>query len=113
MDQLIAICNDGLQYPLNLSPTDYPEYVLLLFLQQLNLNQHRLFSTEEKSELIFRDLDNDGESKLATFVVCRQMIAGVLTKSVPLLLQTTRLHFLRMTHADEGDLTSFLENQHQ
>lgn len=66
MDRLIAICNDGMQYPLNLSPTDYPEYVLLLVLQQLNLNQHRLFSSEEKSELNFRDLDNDGESQLPT-----------------------------------------------
>ena len=66
MDQLIAFCNDGLQYPLNLSPRDYPEYVLLSFFQLLNLNQHRLFSSEEKSELNFRDLDNDGESQLAT-----------------------------------------------
>lgn len=113
MDRLIAVCNDGLQYPLTLSPTHYPEYVLLLLLQQLNLNQHRLFSTEEKSELTFRDLDNDGESKLATFVICRQIIAGVLTKSVPLLLQTTRLQSFRIAHADEGDLASFLEKQHQ
>lgn len=66
MDQLIALCNDGLRYPLNLSSTDYPEYVLLFFFQQLNLNQHRLFSSEEKSELNFRDLDDDSESQLAT-----------------------------------------------
>ncbi len=65
MDQLIAVCNNGVQFPLNLSPTDHPEYVLLLFLQQLNLNQHRLFSSEEKSELNFLDLDHDGESQLA------------------------------------------------
>lgn len=66
MDDWIAICNDGMQYPLNLQQREHPEYVLLLFLQLLNLNQHRLFSSEEKSELNFRDLDSDGESQLAT-----------------------------------------------
>lgn len=66
MDHLIAACNNGMQYPLNLSQTEYREDVLLSFLQHLNLHHHRLFSSEEKSELNFRDLDSDGESKLAT-----------------------------------------------
>lgn len=68
MDQVLATCNDGLRYPRNLSLRDYPDHLLRSYFQRLNDNHDRMFSTEEDSELNFRDLDNDGESPLAALL---------------------------------------------
>ena len=62
MDRIIAMCNEGIQYPLNLSQSEYLDYVLLSYFAQLNEHQQRLFSKEGESDINFRDLDNDGES---------------------------------------------------
>ena len=62
MDQLIASCSQGLQYPQNLPAGEYLEYLLESYFQKLNENEQRLFSSESDSELAFLDFDHDGES---------------------------------------------------
>lgn len=62
MDQLIASCNQGLQYPQNLPTGEYLDYVLESYFHKLDENESRLFSSESDSELTFLDLDHDGES---------------------------------------------------
>ena len=62
MNSIFAMCNEGIQYPLNLSRSEYLDHVLSSYFAQLNEHQQRLFSKEGESALKFRDLDNDGDS---------------------------------------------------
>ena len=62
MDQLIAACNQALQYPQNLPTEDYLDYLLESYFHKLNDNEPRLFSSESDSELTLLDFDHDGES---------------------------------------------------
>ena len=62
MDQLIASCNQGLQYPQNLPPGEYLNYLLESYFRRLNENELRLFSSESDSELTILDFDHDGHS---------------------------------------------------
>ena len=61
MDQLIASCDQGLQYPQNLPTGEYLDYLLDSYFHKLNDNERRLFSSESESELTFLDFDHDGE----------------------------------------------------
>lgn len=62
MDQLIASCNQGLQYPQNLPTGEYLGYLLESYFHKLNENELRLFSSGSDSELTFLDFDHDGQS---------------------------------------------------
>ena len=62
MDELIQVCNESRNYPQNLSNSEHLEYVLSSYFQKLNDHQLRLFSNEQDSEVICRDLDHAGLS---------------------------------------------------
>ena len=61
MDQLIASCNQGLQYPQNLPTGEYLDYLLESYFRKLNENELRLFSPESDSKLTLLDFDHEGE----------------------------------------------------
>lgn len=70
MEQVIEMCNGSRYYPRNLSDKEYLDYVLESYLQKLNEHQSRLFSSEQSSELICRDLDQAGLSSCETIPLC-------------------------------------------
>lgn len=61
MEQVIAMCTDGMQYPLNLPPRKFLSHVLSSYWQQLDEHQDRLFSLEQYSEVVIRDFDDGGD----------------------------------------------------
>ncbi|KAL9023774.1 MAG: hypothetical protein Q9196_006980 [Gyalolechia fulgens] len=62
MDQLKMMCHEGKQFPMNLPPGEYLEYFVTSYYEQLNRQQHRLFSLEQDSELTFREYAAEGEA---------------------------------------------------
>lgn len=53
MEGLISLCNDSLRYPRNFAHRGKPEYMLESYHARINEHQQRLFSSEDKSALIF------------------------------------------------------------
>ncbi|KAL9635648.1 MAG: hypothetical protein Q9204_002553 [Flavoplaca sp. TL-2023a] len=62
MDQIIEICHESESYPQNLSDNEHLEYVLSSYFQKLNDHRSRLFSNEQDSQVICRDLDYAGRA---------------------------------------------------
>ena len=58
MEQVVAQCNDALNYPQNFAGQSALEYQLTSYFEQLNEHQARLFSKDDVA-LTFRDLDSD------------------------------------------------------
>ena len=69
MDQIIKICNESRSYPQNLSNNEHLEYILSAYFQKLNDHESRLFSNEQDSEVICRDLDQAGQSTCETILI--------------------------------------------
>ena len=63
MEQLVAQCNDALNYPQNFAGQSALEYQLISYFEQLNEHQARLFSKDHVA-LGFRDLDSDARGAL-------------------------------------------------
>ena len=64
MEQIIALCNDAIRYPRNLTHGYTLDYILASYWELLNEHHHRLFSAEDKAALNFWDLDNEGKGRL-------------------------------------------------
>ena len=69
MDRVIAMCNEGIQYPQNLPPTEHLDHVLSSYFQQLNKHHQLLFCREGGSRLTFRTLDHNGKGSCDTIVL--------------------------------------------
>ena len=63
MEQVVAQCNDALNYPQNFAGQRALEYQLTSYFEQLNEHQTRLFSKDDVA-LTFRDLDSDARGEL-------------------------------------------------
>ena len=63
MEQVVAQCNDALNYPQNFAGQSALEYQLTSYFEQLNEHQARLFSKDHVA-LTFRDLDSDARGAL-------------------------------------------------
>ena len=63
MEQVIAQCNDALNYPHNFAGQNTLEYRLTSYFEQLNEHQARLFSKDDVA-LGFRDLDSNAKGAL-------------------------------------------------
>ena len=62
MDQITEMCSDEIEWPLSLPEQEYLDFILASYSQELDQHQQRLFSSEQASELIFRDLVSDAKS---------------------------------------------------
>ena len=63
MEQVVAQCNDALNYPQNFAGQRALEYQLTSYFEQLNDHQARLFSKDDVA-LSFRDLDSNARGAL-------------------------------------------------
>ena len=63
MEQVVAQCNDALNYPQNFAGQSALEYQLTSYFDQLNEHQARLFSKDDVA-LSFRDLDSNARGAL-------------------------------------------------
>ena len=63
MEQVVAQCNDALNYPQNFAGQSALEYRLISYFEQLNEHQARLFSNIDV-DLGFRDFDSGARGAL-------------------------------------------------